>query len=75
MASPRCIHMDEHGTRCRNKAIQRTGNLYACSRHATLFRLLFVSDLYSEETRHMLAYAAWNTADEGQALIDRRVRA
>jgi hypothetical protein len=70
--TPRCIHMDGNGNRCRNKASKRTRTIFLCSRCATPFELTMVEDQYSEATRHLLAYAAWDTLDEGQTLIDQR---
>ena len=44
------------------------GDLFICRRHS-MWTQLFIDDMLAPQTRRMLAYAEWETAREGQALI------
>jgi len=67
----RCIALDRYGRRCRRRALKRNGNTFVCRRHMTMWTMLLIDDQYSVRTRELLSVAAWDTADEGQRLIDR----
>lgn len=69
----RCIATSAHA-RCPNKAGKRSGDIYVCSRHSGLMTMALIDDMLAPATRRMLAWANWNTADEGQLLIDRMYR-
>ena len=67
--TPRCIAITN--TRChRPAALKRNGDLFICTKHS-FWTMVFVDDQLSATTRRMLAFARWETAREGQALIDR----
>ena len=70
--TPRCIAISDR--RCPRKAGKRSGNVYVCSQHAGLITMAIIDDRLSRWTRRMLAYRAWETAAEGQRLIDRLYR-
>lgn len=67
--APRCIAMSVDERRCSRKAGKRSGNIYVCPQHATLWTMLLIDDMLSPPTRHMLAFARWETARDGQRLI------
>jgi hypothetical protein len=67
--TPRCIAIT--GTqRChRPAALKRFGDLFICTKHN--FWLMVFIDMLAAPTRQMLAFTHWQTAREGQELIDR----
>ena len=69
----RCIALDSHGARCPYRASRLMGDLQVCRRHS-LLHIAILEDRLSPDTRRMLAVSRWNTAEEGQVLIDRLVR-
>jgi hypothetical protein len=69
--TPRCISISDEGRRCPHKVVKRSEDLYLCHQHSTLITLLLTGDQYSYKTRRLLAMTRWETAAEGQALIDR----
>jgi hypothetical protein len=66
---PRCIVLVGYH-RCHRSAAKRMGNLYACCSHGRM-TLAVLTDWLSESSRRMLARRRWDTAREGQRLIDR----
>jgi hypothetical protein len=64
--------MDAEGRRCRRQAAKRSGDLFVCREHCTLWKMLLIEDHYSVATRKMLAHSRWTCAREGQALIAKR---
>ena len=66
--TPRCIAMSADARRCSHKAGKPMGDLFICRRHS-MWTQLFIDDMLAPQTRRMLAYAEWETAREGQALI------
>jgi len=70
MRHPRCIALSAAGVRCPRNAGKRSGNIYVCRRHSTMWTMLLIDDGYSPGTRSMLAFSRWRTAREGQRLID-----
>jgi hypothetical protein len=69
---PRCIVLDGQ-RRCRRRAAFGMGDLFACASHGRI-TLAVMSDWLSASSRRMLAFAHWETAREGQRLIDRMHR-
>ncbi len=74
MRTARCIAMSADARRCPHKAGKRSGDIYVCSQHARLITMALIDDMLAPATRRMLAFTQWETAREGQALIDRMHR-
>lgn len=68
---PRCIAIPDR--RCPHRAAKCNGDLFVCTRHG-LITMLLIDDSLSPQTRLMLTQARWETASEGQLLIDRLYR-
>ncbi|MEQ1761100.1 MAG: hypothetical protein ABL986_22560 [Vicinamibacterales bacterium] len=66
---PRCIAVPDRRRCHRPAARRRNGDLYLCTKHS-LWTMLLIEDHLSPTTRRMLAYARWDTAHDGQRLID-----
>ena len=69
--TPRCIAIPH--TRCPRRAAKRNGDLFVCTHHG-LITMAIIDDWLAPATRRMLALAQWETAAEGQRLIDRMRR-
>jgi hypothetical protein len=65
----RCIAITDR-RRCARPVAKRMGDLYVCAQHG-LIQVAIIDDWLSPHTRRMLAFAHWDTASEGQRLIDR----
>lgn len=74
MNPPRCITMSADARRCPRRAGKRGGDIFVCGQHARLITMALLDDMLAPPTRRMLAFAHWETAREGQALIDRMYR-
>ena len=70
--TPRCIVIVDH-LRCRRPAARRMADLFCCTRHGRI-TLAVMSDWLSPTSRSLLAFARWETAAEGQRLLDRLYR-
>lgn len=66
--SPRCIAIPDG--RCPRHAAKRNGDLFVCTRHG-LITMALIDDGLSPQTRRMLAFSRWETAAEGQRLVDK----
>jgi hypothetical protein len=66
---PRCIAINH--TRCPRRASKGSGDLFLCARHSTIWLMLLIEDGCSLSTRRMLAFAKWENAKEGRALINK----
>jgi hypothetical protein len=69
----RCIAISD-GHRCKRPAGKRSGDLFLCGAHSTMWLMLLIEDGCQTATRTMLAFARWETYAEGRRLIDRLYR-
>ncbi len=73
MKTAQCIAID-HERRCERPAGKRSGDIFVCARHSTMWLMLLLDDGCAPHTRRMLAFAKWETLAEGQRLIQQMRR-